>query len=143
MNAAGKEVEKMNSPLSKLTLPRYVPFVLKDTVLAVWYDSREGKYVVVCPQCHHLIAHDSLEALYQEMVCRDPQCCQGCRARLTFEREPGLVGMFLDFWYRTGKFPDSDSWLEVIPHLQLSLWGKEIKAVLKSDIEKSNQSPAR
>jgi hypothetical protein len=123
----------MNSPIAKLILPRYVPFVLKGTVLAVWYDSREEKYVVVCPKCHTLITYDSLDAIYHEMVCRDRQCCQGCRARITLEKDPGLTGLFLDFWYRTGKFPESDSWLEAIPQPQLNFWAKEIKAALKTD----------
>jgi hypothetical protein len=128
-----------------MTLPRYVPFVLKDTVLAVWYDSQEDKYMVVCPKCHKLITCNSLDSLYHEMVWNGRQCCQGCRAKISFERDPGLIGMFLDFWYRTGKFPESDSWIEAVPQPQLNFWGKEIKAALQEgqkQMESGNGSPS-
>jgi hypothetical protein len=79
------------------------------------------------------------------MVWGDRQCCQGCRARNTFEKDPGLIGMLLDFWYRMGKFPESDSWLEGVPHAQLNLRGKEIRAGLNSDPmeerDNSDQNP--
>jgi len=122
----------LNVKVSSLIPPRYVPYALKGTILAVWYDCQENKYWVVCPKCHALIIYPSLDSLYHEMVWGDRQCCQGCRARITFEKEPGLIGMFLDFWYRTGKFPESDSWLEAVPQPQLNLWGKEIRAALNA-----------
>ena len=116
--------------ISQLIPSRYVPFVLKDTVLAVWYDKQKKEYVVLCPQCHEVISYPTLNALYREMVWSDRQCCQSCSARITFEKSPGLIGMFLDFWCRTGKFPESNSWLQAVPQLQLNLWGKEITAAL-------------
>jgi hypothetical protein len=119
-----------NAKISNLTPPRYVPYVLRGTVLAVWYDCQEDKYWVVCPKCQTLIACNSIEVLYHEMVWGDRQCCQGCRARITFEKDPGLIGMLLDFWHRTGKFPESDSWIEAIPPAHLNLWQKEIGAAL-------------
>jgi hypothetical protein len=122
----------ITSKISKLVPSRYVPFVLKDTVLAVWYDNQEGQYVVLCPQCHEVISYRTLSVLYHEMVWGDRHCCQGCRARITFEKDPGLIGMFLDFWYRMGKFPESDSWIEAIPQPQLNLWEKEIRAALNT-----------
>jgi len=118
--------------VSKLISPRYLPFVPKDTTLAVGYDPQKEEYAVLCPQCHEVILYRTLEALYREMVRGDRRCCQGCRARITFEKDPGLIGMFLDFWYRTGNFPESDSWIEAIPRPQLNLWQKEIRAALTS-----------
>jgi hypothetical protein len=115
-----------------LTLPRYVPFIIKGTVLAVWYDSHEDQYVVLCPTCHRLITCDTLGMVYHEMAWSDRKCCQGCRARISFERDPGLIGLFLDFWYRTGAFPQSTIWLEAIPGPQLTLWAKEIKAAVEA-----------
>ena len=115
---------------SKSIPSKYVPFVLKDTVLTVGYDPQKEQYAVLCPECHEVILYRTLEALYCEMVRSDRRCCQGCRARITFEKDPGLIGIFLDFWHRTGKFPESDSWLEAVPQPQLNLWGKEIGAVL-------------
>jgi hypothetical protein len=122
----------ITSKIPKLVPSRYVPFVLKDTVLAVWYDNQKEQYVVLCPQCHEMISHRTLNALYHEMVLGDRQCCQGCRARITFEKDPGLIGMFLDFWYRTGNFPKSDSWIEAVPQPQLNLWGKKISAAINA-----------
>ncbi len=122
----------VTSDISKLIPSRYVPFVLKDTVLAVWYDRQKGQYVSLCPQCHEVVSYCTLNALYREMAEGDRQCCQGCRARITFEKDPGLIGMFLDFWSRTGKFPESNSWLEAVPQPHLNLWGKEIRAALNA-----------
>ena len=120
----------VSSNFSNLIPPRYVPFVLKDTVLAVWFDNREGKYAAVCPNCHEVISYCTLDALYREMVWSEQRCCQGCRARITLEKDPGLIGLFLDFWYRTGKFPESSSWIEAIPPHLLNVWQREIRASL-------------
>jgi hypothetical protein len=128
----------VNSKIPKWIPSRYVPFVLKDTVLAVWYDNQKKQYVVLCPQCHEVISYRSLDALHREMVGSDRQCCQGCRAKITFEKDPGLIGMFLDFWYRTGEFPESDSWLEALPRSHFNLWGKEIKAALNAAVMKGD-----
>jgi hypothetical protein len=123
-------VSKMNPP--KLALPRFVPFVLKGTFGAVWYDTEEKQYVIHCPKCHTPITYNTLKSAYLEMVLSDRHCCQGCRASITFEKDPGLIGMFLDFWYRMGKFPESDSWIEAVPQSQLNLWEKEIRAALNT-----------
>ena len=130
----------MNPHQSDLTLPRYAPYVLKGTVLVVWYDSQDNRYLVVCPKCHALITCNSLDVLYHEVVGNGGHCCQGCRARITFEKDPGLIGMFLDFWSRTGRFPESDSWLEAIPQLQLNLWAKEIRTYLEAEQSRSRDS---
>jgi len=111
-----------------LTPPRYMRLAIEGTSLAVWYDKREDKYVALCPECHRLITYDTLHIVYLEMVQSERQCCQGCRARISFEYDPGLVWMFLDFWSRTGAFPQSPSWLEAIPQHQSNVWAKEIKA---------------
>jgi hypothetical protein len=70
------------------------------------------------------------------MVWSKHKCCQGCRAKITFQQDPGLIGLFLDFWHRTGKFPKSASWLEAIPPEQFNLWAREIRAALEVDREK-------
>ena len=101
--------------------------------LAVGHDLQTGQYFALCPQCRERIACDTLDGLYQELISCDRKCCQGCRARITLERNPGLVGLFLDFWYRTGTFPQSTSWLEAIPQTQFILWAKEIRAAFQRE----------
>jgi hypothetical protein len=110
--------------IEELTPPRYVPRAIKGTSLSVWYDTREDLYRVLCPQCHCLITYDTTGILYREMVLSERQCCQGCRAKISFEKNPLLIGVFLDFWCRTGKFPESDSWIEAVPQKQFNLWAE-------------------
>jgi hypothetical protein len=98
----------------ELTLPRYVPLVIKDASLALWQDSQEDQYVVLCPKCRRLITYDTLGVVYREIVLSERKCCQGCRARISFERNPTLLRVFSDFWHRTGNFPESESWIEAI-----------------------------
>ncbi len=101
--------------------------------LAVGHDVQAGQYFVLCPQCRERIIYDTLDSLYHELISSDRKCCQGCRARTSFERNPELVGLFLDFWYRTGAFPQSTSWLEAIPQTHFILWAKEIRAAFKRE----------
>ncbi len=129
----------VDSRTLNLTPPRYVPFTIKGTVLAAWHDSREGRYLVLCPKCHKLIAYDKVNTLYLELVSNDRQCCQGCRARISFEKDPGLIGLFLDFWHRTGTFPESTSWVEAIPQPLLNLWAKEVRAAMQTEWKKSEE----
>ena len=133
----------VSSDILNLTLPRYVPFVVKGTSLAVWYDSQEGKYVVLCPKCQTLIDYDTLGIVYHEMVWSKRKCCQGCRAKISFQQDPSLIGLFLDYWYRTGNFPESASWLDAIPSEQFNLWAKEIRAALEADREKKERFLAK
>jgi hypothetical protein len=107
-----------------LTLPRYVPCVIKGTSLGVWYDNWEDQYRVLCPQCHCLIPCATIEIVYREMVLSERKYCQGCRAKISFEKNPRLIGVFLDFWCRTGNFPESESWIEAVPQKQFNLWAK-------------------
>lgn len=100
--------------------------------LALWCDRQENKYLVACPKCHRLINYDSLHALYLAMVDSERKCCQGCRAKVSFEHNPGLIGLYLDFWFRTGAWPQSPSWLEAIPPSRYNLWAKEIQAGLEA-----------
>lgn len=109
------------SDILNLNLPRYLPFVIKGTLLAVWYDSQEEQYVVICPKCHELIIYNRLGIVYREMVLSERKCCPGCRAKISFEQDPGLIGVFLDFWHRTGNFPESASWLEAMPQQKFDL----------------------
>jgi hypothetical protein len=127
---------KVTSNALNLTLPRYVPLVVKGTLLAIWHDSERDQYLVLCPICHELILCDTLDIVYQEMVWSERKCCQGCRAKVTFQEDPGLIGVFLDYWLRTGNFPESASWLEAIPPEQYNLWAKAIPAALEADRKK-------
>ena len=117
-------MESVSSDIMNLTQPRYVPWVIKGTSLVVWYDTWENQYRVLCPQCHYLIAYDTIGAVYREMVVSERKCCQGCRAKISFEKNPRVIGLFLDFWCRTGNFPESDSWLEAVPQKQFNIWAK-------------------
>jgi hypothetical protein len=110
--------------IAELTLPRYVPRVIKGTSLGVWYDTGEDQYRVLCPQCHCLVTCETIEIVYREMVLSERKCCQGCRAKISFEKNPRVIGLFLDFWCRTGNFPESVSWLEAVPQKQFNLWAK-------------------
>ena len=96
--------------------------------LTVGHDLQTDRYFGLCRQCRERITHDTLDGLYHELMANDQKCCQGCRARLSLERNPGLIGLFLEFWYRTGAFPQSSSWMEAIPQTQFVLWAKEIRA---------------
>jgi len=72
-----------------------------------WIDPETGEYVWDCPTCGV-----SIRVLYKTAVdiLINKGKCQGCRARDTFARNPGLRGLFLDFWERTGGYPQSSSW---------------------------------
>jgi hypothetical protein len=59
-----------------------------------------------------LITYDTIRALYREMVWSERKCCQGCRAKISFEKNARIIPLFLDFWCRTGNFPETASWLE-------------------------------
>jgi hypothetical protein len=117
-------LEIVRSHIMNLTPPRYVPRIIKGTSLSVWYDTREDQFRVLCPRCHCLVTCDTIEIVYREMVLSERKCCQGCRAKISFEKNPLLIGVFLDFWCRTGKFPESDSWIEAVPQKQFNLWAK-------------------
>jgi hypothetical protein len=111
----------VSSAIPKLTLPRYVPLVIKDASLALWYDGEKDRYVVLCPKCRQWITYDTLGVVYREMVLRERKCCQGCRAKISFAQAPGLIRVFSDFWNRSGNFPESTSWLEATPEQPFNL----------------------
>lgn len=73
-----------------------------------------------CPECGEIIR---LTGLLAARLAERAGRCQGCRARATLERNPGLAGFFLDFWARTGAWPQSDSWLAAVPPSGVSLAG--------------------
>jgi hypothetical protein len=75
-------------------------------------DPLTGEFLWRCPQCGEHIRFPSLRALY---LAERAGGCQGCRARATFERNPGLIGLFLDFWARADAWPKSSSWMEAVP----------------------------
>jgi len=110
--------------IAKLTSPHYVPWVIKGTSLGVWQGTQEGLYRVLCPRCQCLTTYETLDIAYREMVLSERKCCQGCRSRISFEKNPGIIGMILDFWCRTGNFPEVTSWLAAVPQKQFSLWAE-------------------
>ena len=75
-------------------------------------DPQTGEFLWRCPECGQSIHLQS-----QLAVCLAERAgrCQGCRAKVEFEQNPGLVGFFLDFWARADAWPQSDSWMEAIP----------------------------
>jgi hypothetical protein len=115
---------EVNPGIANLTPPRYVPWVIKGTSLGVWYDSRGDQYKVLCPECHGMITCETLDVLYREMVWSERKCCQGCRAKISFEKNPRLIGIFLDFWHKNGNFPESENWLLAIPEKPFNLSAK-------------------
>jgi hypothetical protein len=115
-----------------LSPPRYEPYVISGAFVAVWRDCQKHRYLALCPQCRRVIIYCAIPALYQDLVLSERQACQGCRAKITFERNPSMIGVFLHFWYTTATFPQSPSWLEAIPQCQCNIWLKEIKAGLKA-----------
>jgi hypothetical protein len=79
-----------------------------------------------------MITYDSLYTLYVQMVWSPCGCCHGCRAKIAFRRDPSLIGQVLSRWHATGTYPQSPSWLEVIPHDVSSRWVTEIQAGLEA-----------
>lgn len=118
--------------IADLTGPRFVPFLVAGAPLAAWHDRQEERYLVLCPACHRLVAYDAQDTLYIEMVWSEHRCCQGCRARISFADNPGLVGAVLEVWQATGTYPQSPSWIEAIPWYEYMARGKEIEAALEA-----------
>jgi hypothetical protein len=118
--------------ITDLVGPRYTPYSVVGASLAAWHDHHEDRYLVLCPTFHSLVAYDEQLALYTEMVWSAYGCCQGCRARASFEDNPGLVGAVLEVWRMTGAYPQSGSWVEVIPWHQYIVRGREIDAALQA-----------
>ena len=123
----------LDQTITKLTSPRFVAVLKEGTPLAVWYDNIEKRYVAVCRKCSETVSYESLNALYRELVTSDSKCCQGCRASTTFERNPSLIGLFLDFWCRRRVFPESSSWMEAVPPHPFGLRPKELEAAFEAD----------
>ena len=74
-------------------------------------DLQTGEYIWRCPQCGEHVRFPNLVAL---LLAEWAGGCQGCRAKATFERNPGLIGLFLDFWARSDAWPHSFSWTEAV-----------------------------
>ncbi|MGD2040419.1 MAG: hypothetical protein PVH11_06315 [Anaerolineae bacterium] len=83
-------------------------------------DPKTQEYLWRCPQCGASIRLASELAVSQV---RRAGACQGCRAKAVLERNPALVGLYLDFWARADAWPQSDSWLEAIPVAGISILG--------------------
>lgn len=76
------------------------------------FDPCRNQIVWRCPKCGEEIHFPNLGAL---KLSERAGGCQGCLAKATFERKPGMFYIFLDFWMRTNRWPESDSWMEAIP----------------------------
>jgi hypothetical protein len=85
-----------------------------------YVDPMIGTFLWRCPECGQSIRLKSESA-----VCLAARAgrCQGCRAKATFQQNPGLVGFFLEYWARTDSWPLSDSWVEFLPALGVSILG--------------------
>ncbi len=118
--------------LEDLIGPRFAPFNVLGAPIAAWYDRQEDCYLALCPSCHRLVAYEAEDTLYLELVWSEYRCCQGCRARMSFADNPGLVGAVLDVWCSTGAYPQSASWVEAIPWYEYMARGKEIEAALEA-----------
>jgi len=67
----------------------------------------------MCPTCKTVVLLDNEKA---RKLAEQAGGCQGCRAKVTFEKKPELMSLFVGFWTRTS-FPQSASWtgsLEVV-----------------------------
>jgi hypothetical protein len=89
-------------------------------------DPKAGGYLWRCPKCGETIRLSSQAAV---CLAKRTGCCQGCRARVTFEQNPGLVGFFLDFWARTDAWPQSASWMDAIPTSGVSILGNSHSSI--------------
>lgn len=118
--------------LADLVGPRFAPFNVLDAPVAAWYDRQEDRYLALCPLCHRLVVYEAVDTLYLELAWSEYRCCQGCRARMSFADNPGLVGAVLDVWRATGDYPQSASWVEAIPWYEYMARGKEIEAALEA-----------
>jgi hypothetical protein len=88
-------------------------------------DPQTGEFLWCCPQCRKTIWLQSERAV---ILAEHAGACQGCRAKATFERQPELIGIFLDFWSRSGAWPQSASWMEAIPLSGISVLGHARRA---------------
>lgn len=103
-------------------------------------DLQTGEHLWCCPQCGETIRFPNLLAL---RLAERAGACQGCRARATFERNPGLVALFLDFWMRNDAWPQSNSWMEAVSRpvaIFLLHAGVERKEELDGEIPRGSQA---
>jgi hypothetical protein len=75
-------------------------------------DQQTGEFLWRCPQCQKYIRFPTVRALHLAELAGG---CQGCRAKATFERSPGLISIFLEFWVCADAWPQSPSWTEAVP----------------------------
>jgi hypothetical protein len=78
------------------------------------------------------VTYEAEDKLYLELVWSEYRCCQGCRARMSFADNPGLVGVVLDVWRTTGAYPQSASWIEAIPWYEYMARGQAIETALEA-----------
>jgi hypothetical protein len=76
-----------------------------------YVDVKTGEYIWRCPQCGEDLRFSSLLAV---RMTEKAGGCQGCLARSTFKRRPEVVPIILDFWIRTGRWPQSSTWMEAV-----------------------------
>ena len=93
--------------------------------MLVHLDSETGEFLWCCPLCGELIGFQSQTA---DSLAEWGGACEGCRAKVTFERHPELIGIFLQFWARSDTWPQSVSWMEAIPPSGISILGSADQA---------------
>ena len=93
--------------------------------MSKYLDPLTGDVLWRCPQCGESIRFRSELAVLQAERAGG---CQGCRAKATFEGNPGLIGFFLDFWAGADAWPQSHSWMAAIPASGISIVGNAYPA---------------
>lgn len=73
-------------------------------------ETTNGVLTWYCVQCKQPIYFPNPGALN---LAKQAGGCQGCRAKATFEKDPTLIALFLEFWGRTSP-PQSASWMKTV-----------------------------
>jgi hypothetical protein len=81
-------------------------------------DPQTGDFLWRCPRCGESIRLRSQMEVYRaEQV----GACEGCRAKVVFERNPELISLYIMLWARSDAWPQSVSWMEAIPPSGISI----------------------
>lgn len=78
-------------------------------------NERKNEIIWRCPKCGVDVHFPNENA---SKLSEQAGGCQGCLAKETFERKPGMFFIVLEFWMRTNRWPESNSWMEAIPFIE-------------------------
>ena len=93
---------------------------MREAMMMQILDPQTGEYLWCCPECGEVIRLSCEAAV---CLAESSGRCQGCRVKATFQQNPGLVGLFLDFWARADAWPQTDSWIDAVPMGGVSILG--------------------